>query len=159
MKNQCLKFLFCSCLSFGAQAYNTTTNVSVLIVPDTESSTIRIEAMQDQFITLYRKEKNKFDDIKIHFRVVSPLSVTKGYKLTLLEKMNQCDGMDINVETKFDNTVIEKGDEVSGLNFDSSDANEQWKFHKIDLEFPEILQTDKQQICDGLIGIQVSLDI
>ena len=143
----------------SADAYESHIPISTHIVKNVNSTKIAIESDQNVYTAVYRDDDEKFDDVNMPFRVISPVSVTQLYDLTLSDSYSECDGQEIQVISEVDNLVMNRGDRIRGLDFVNSDASNKWSEHRLKLSYPVIQKNTVSQQCLGNVMITVELDI
>ncbi|CDT82821.1 exported hypothetical protein [Vibrio coralliirubri] len=143
----------------SADAYESNVSIFTNIIKNSNSTKIAIEFDKNVYTTVYRTDDEKFDDVNMPFRVISPSAVTQQYNLTLLDSYHECDGNTINVDSQIDGMLMSKGDVNDHLDFISANLSEQWTDHRLTLTYPKITQSSSAQQCLGNIMISVELDI
>lgn len=142
------------------RAIGVETAVYVNIHKPASSSSIAIEYDKDTFISIYRLEEQKFDDVVIPFRVVSSLTeLNVNYNLALVYSQHVCDDIGIDVTTELDGVRFSEGQTVYGIEFENENPTYRWNNHHINMSFPTINMKKVEQRCVGNIGITVGLEI
>ncbi|TCW20760.1 hypothetical protein [Vibrio crassostreae] len=133
----------------------------VNVIKSTNSSEISLEYDKDIYPVVYRTIDESFAPLQIPFRVRSKLSVTKQYRVSLINSAHKCNGNPFNVTTELDGSLLKEGEQLNKLSFQFSDltSNSRWSEHLFVLKFDEVMQGVNSQYCQGNIGISVGLEI
>lgn len=133
--------------------------VTSYIINNQNSSTIAIETSKFDHLAVYNSSTKKFNDVIMPFRVISPKASTAPFDMKITNILHQCDGNDIEVITKLDNTIVTQGYEQLNQIYASSSNTASWTDFQFSLIFPIMNKTSVQQECSGRITLQVGLKV
>lgn len=149
------------CISVWSAPIERVLNISVDIVTHQALSTLEIISPKNDFLVVYLASQHRFQSLDIPFSVrqveINSRQVgsnSSGYSLSLAQLTGQCVLASGTVNTfmpilTLDGQVFTSVSPVSGL-ADPEQA------HVLNLVFPNVVQTDERQSCDGAVGIIVA---
>lgn len=135
-------------------------DINVVISKKSKTDEVEIISPENNYTAIYNNSLEKFDNIVIPYAVKSPLSVSAdSYKYTLSESSHFCDGNPLNVSVLIDGVVLNRGESILNADFNQSDSTNKWRDHILTLEYEVQDRLASEQVCSGLVGITVELEI